>query len=195
MPAKKGNGDCKSETHQTCPRCDYQSMLKSDMHRHLFVKKKPCPATANDIELTVEIKEHVMSNRIYKPPEKPKEPHSIIQTINNYNTMINFIAGIDTITKIEEYTKHKGLYITPFDESIAIKYEKERESLQNGKGKHGMTFDEILDFIDEVTTIDKDAIEDFNIFYDKELNNMFTYEGNWKEMTIANGVQHIVEVL
>lgn len=56
----------------TCPRCNFQSQYSTSIKRHLFELKKTCPATKNNIELTDEIKNYIIDNRILptiSPPE------------------------------------------------------------------------------------------------------------------------------
>lgn len=48
-----------------CPRCGYKTHRKPAMYMHLYTKKKTCPQTKNAIELSDEIKEHILDNRIY----------------------------------------------------------------------------------------------------------------------------------
>lgn len=52
-----------------CYCCGYETPRKADMRIHLY-KKKPCPKILNNIELTDEIKEFILANRIYKPDDK-----------------------------------------------------------------------------------------------------------------------------
>jgi hypothetical protein len=40
------------------------------MENHLYKRIKICPATYNNIELTDEIKKHILENRIYRIPKK-----------------------------------------------------------------------------------------------------------------------------
>lgn len=49
-----------------CIRCGYQTESKSHMQKHLLQKISPCPKLKNDIELTDDIKEFILKNRIYK---------------------------------------------------------------------------------------------------------------------------------
>jgi hypothetical protein len=51
-----------------CVCCGYKTSLKTDMRRHLYTAKKNCPKTENIIELTDEIKEHILANRVYHIP-------------------------------------------------------------------------------------------------------------------------------
>jgi HNH endonuclease len=49
----------------TCPRCEYFTSKKTDMYKHLYNVKKPCPALKINIELTDDIKKYILDNRIY----------------------------------------------------------------------------------------------------------------------------------
>jgi len=56
-------------THQppySCPRCRYSTILRGNIRQHLVTKKKTCPATVSNIELTDEIKEHIINKPIYR---------------------------------------------------------------------------------------------------------------------------------
>lgn len=59
---------CKNDDYE-CIRCGYETFHKSRMRLHLLNKKKPCPASANDIELTDEVINYILNNRIYRIPE------------------------------------------------------------------------------------------------------------------------------
>ena len=39
------------------------------MRYHLYKKIKTCPMLKSDVELTEEIKKHIIENRIYNPPK------------------------------------------------------------------------------------------------------------------------------
>lgn len=47
-----------------CARCKYKTDHKYDMVKH-FQRIKMCPATKKDIELTNEIKQYILDNRVY----------------------------------------------------------------------------------------------------------------------------------
>lgn len=57
----------------TCPRCGYYTQKKQHMHQHLHKSKKPCPAEVN-IDLTPDIKDYILKNRIYHPPKLEPVP-------------------------------------------------------------------------------------------------------------------------
>jgi hypothetical protein len=50
----------------TCICCGYKTSHKPSMYNHFYKKTKHCPKLINDIELTDEIKEYILHNRIYK---------------------------------------------------------------------------------------------------------------------------------
>lgn len=59
-------------TPYTCYRCKYTSKDKRHMRIHLNERKKLCPAVSldTDVELTEEIKNKILANRVYFPPPK-----------------------------------------------------------------------------------------------------------------------------
>lgn len=61
-----------TKTPYTCPRCGLETRLKGNMSKHLYGIQKPCPAASNDIDLTPEIKEHILNNRVYRPHKQSK---------------------------------------------------------------------------------------------------------------------------
>lgn len=90
----------------TCPRCGYNSRKKYNMYIHLTNLKKPCPATEHDVEITQEVKECIMNNRIYHIPEQPQQ--TIYNYINNNQQINNIIADIDAIHNLEAYFESKN---------------------------------------------------------------------------------------
>ena len=50
----------------TCICCGYKTSHKPSMYNHFYKKTKHCPKLINDIELTDEIKQYILHNRIYK---------------------------------------------------------------------------------------------------------------------------------
>ena len=85
----------------TCPRCGYNSRKKYNMYIHLTNLRKPCPATEQDIEITQEVKDYILINRIYHTPEQPQQ--TIYNYINNNQQINNIIADMDAIQNLEAY--------------------------------------------------------------------------------------------
>lgn len=94
-----------------CPRCGYETDIKQSMNLHLYKKKKPCPATVNNIELTDEIKEYILNNRVYKIPEPEIKIPIISEEVNS-----DFIDTLNIFKKI-----HKNMTI---EEVSSIFYSK-----------------------------------------------------------------------
>lgn len=51
-----------------CPRCGYETKHKNFMRNHFYNLQKPCKGVINPMELTHEIKEHILVNSIWHPP-------------------------------------------------------------------------------------------------------------------------------
>ena len=87
----------------TCIRCNHKTKKKTDMRRHLYERKDKCPGSANDIELTDEIKEKILLNRVYKIPKPQKntikKDKSEISklTTNEYYNYIYLIRPVECV--------------------------------------------------------------------------------------------------
>lgn len=112
----KFNNKMPKKQNYECIRCGYQTDSKSHMQKHLFLKKKPCPQTKNLIELTDDIKNHILDNRIYIIPT-PVKPPKVTNIITNNNLIIN----MDTIDKLTKYTEYKQVEIVDFSDSVDMK--------------------------------------------------------------------------
>lgn len=182
-----------------CIRCAYKTPDRYDMNKHLYKRKKACPASHNDIDLSDEIKQYILTNRIYRIPKAapPENPMKVInQTINYNNTMMNFVGGMDNIQKLSDYLNYKKLDLIPFDRSVELAYEKTRQKLERGQGHHVINQDDILEIIDRVTKIKNDNLEEFNVLYDSEMNKLMLYDsGDWKEMFLTSGMKNVVRTI
>ena len=182
----------------TCPRCSYTTAYKNDMFKHLYKLKKLCPGQDSNIELSEEIKQCVLDNRVYIP-EKVHH-HSTI--INNYHNINNFIAGLDVLEKLSRYMKHKNMELICFEQAIEDKYSKTVKRLENDAWKYGFELkrDDLLDIIDQISKVELNVdrvktFEDLNIYYDKNADKLKIYDGEWEEMLTNKGVKKILEII
>ena len=185
-----------------CVRCGYESQYKSSMYNHFYRKKKPCPMVQSAVELTDEIKEHILANYVYFIPKETCNVIQNINTFNNFNTINNMIMNMDAINKITKYVDYKQLELTSFENKIETKYEKHAKKLKDDAYKYGfeLSGDDFLDIINEISNIFNDerddGIKDFNIMYDNKLNRLKLYEqGSWAEMLLSNGLKQIVRTI
>lgn len=110
-----------------CPRCGYEHKNAFKMKVH-FAKKRPCAANLRTIELTDEIKEQVMRDRIYRDPQpvvqaQPQEP-APNQNITIYNQQNTF--NIETL-----YQLGSAVPVNYLVEGFAKKTNKQIESIEN----------------------------------------------------------------
>lgn len=174
-----------------CIRCGYTTIQKSHIFHHLFKNKKPCPATKNVIELTDEIKQHILDNRIYHIPEEPK--NIVNNIIQNNNTINNFIANMDPIEKINKYITFKNMDLIDFGDTIENGLRDKVQLLENKRNDIAIDANGLLEIVDQVSSLAKDNIEDFNIIYDDKYNKLKLYEyGSWNESIIISGIKTLL---
>ena len=174
-----------------CVRCGFNTKIKNDIRRHFYNLKKICPATKNNVELTEEIKEYILNNRIYIIPKPTKQKPQIIhnnQIINNYQQINNLITSMDSFEKINKYIKYKNIELLDIDERFNETFELKSNKLKNNKFKYfHLNLQSIIEIIDEITTI-KD-INKLNIFYDNILNKIKIFcDNEWLSFLIDFGI-------
>ena len=181
----------------TCPRCGYKTSNKTDMKKHLYGKKKPCPAQDNDIDLTDDVKKCILDNRVWILSQKP----SANTYIYNYNNINTFIAGMDAIQKLEKYMKHMNVELIGFEQRVEDRYSNTVHKLENDAWKYGYELDkdDLLEIIDQVSKVDfKERVktfEDLNIYYDKDVGKLKIFDGEWEEMLLNKGVKKILQII
>lgn len=182
-----------------CPRCGYESHHKTNIKNHFFKTKKPCPATCGDIDLTEDIKEYVLTNRVYQ--EEPKAPSAIqhiSQTIYQFNVLNQYISRLDTIEKLTKFTQHKQIELMGFEDMLEDKFGSKVRRLENNGFKYGfeMKTNDLLETIDEVSKVcNCKTLEEFNILYDNKFNRLKIYDGVWEDMLMTTGIKKLVETI
>lgn len=178
----------------SCPRCGYETKRRSNMYTHLYKLKKPCPASRNDVELCNEIKEYVLTNRIYQVKSSPQEcfQPTVNQTINVYNQMNNFINKMDTLEKITKYAQYNHLELLSIDDHIENTYELYVTKLDGNIFKEFyLDQSSIVDIIDTITSCTR--IETLNVIHDGTTNKLKIYNnGAWESVIFEKGVTMLV---
>ncbi len=183
----------------TCTRCGYNTHDRSCMRTHFYKKKKICQAIENDIELTAEIKEYILANRIYRiPKEDPKQMifNQIINNNNTNNNINNFVANLDDVEKIQTHFQHMNICIKPLEQVVEERYKREIYLLQNGDGNSNLCMSR-EDFIDTVENIVKiNHLDEFNFIFDKKLDQIKIYEEDgWNPRRVIPGIKIILKTL
>jgi hypothetical protein len=174
------------------------------MRKHLYHLKNNCPASAQDLVLTIEIKENVLKNRVYIPPPVialPVQPPTINTTINNHLIINNYVANMDPFTKLERLTRYKGTEILDFNSHVEEKYEKQAERFKNDsfRGNEAVKYDraQLLELVHSVTRSEKRNLEDTCVLYIKDENRVYISEGRgeWDDQHRDNGVCKIIDTI
>lgn len=177
----------------TCPRCEYFTARKGNMHKHLCLTLKPCPATHQDITLTDVIKQYILDNRVYRPP-KQTEHQVINQQINNYNLVNNYIINKDFQDKITQYLEYTKEDLQDYTNSVEEHYQTKIDKLEsehNGFRKDKtLTRDALIDVLDTCTS--SQNVHKMNLMYDKVLDKLQIYEDEWTSHHFEAGVQELI---
>lgn len=186
-----------------CPRCGYETSHKTNMKNHFYKTKKTCPAIESDIDLTNEIKDYVLINRSYKiekeiVPASTSSVNHFHQTINNYNTLNNFLCKMDPMEKLMQFTNYKNIELIGLEEKIEDKYGKRIKKLETNDYKYGfeMKTHDLLETINEISRVcNCKTLDEFNILYDSRFNKIKIYDGEWEELLSNTGVKKLIEIV
>lgn len=184
----------------TCFCCGYATSNKSNMISHFYKRKSACPKTVNNVELTEEIKQHILSNRVYIPPAArpaPPGPKKVVN-ITNYNTINNFVCSLDPVEKVKKYIGYNDIKLIDFESSVSDIYHNRARKLDTGKVYPGfkLTHCNFLEIISEISSICDGKLENLNIIYDQKMNHIKLYdEGRWQEYLLATGLYKIIVVI
>ena len=177
----------------TCPRCEYYTSKKPDMYKHLHNLKKPCPAIKLNVDLTDEIKQYILDNRIYQPPKQTQQ-QVINQQINNYQLIVNYINKKDFQEKITQYLDYTNDDLECYTDSLEKHYENKVDKLKNKYIKfrkdETLTCDGLIGVLDTCTS--SKNVHKMNLMYDKVLDKLQIYEGEWKSHHFETGVQELI---
>jgi len=165
------------------------------MKRHLTTLKHPCPPICLKIELTDEIKETVLTDRFYRPPTQP----TVAQTINNNQTINNYIAGLDVFTKLKELSTFRNKPILDFESKIEELYEDDVERFQNDdfKGTVHYQKDHFIDMIHNMTRSKDQDMDDMCVLYNRDDDRVYFSAGNgrWDDYMCDPGIRYLVDTL
>lgn len=184
----------------TCPRCGYETLAKSNMHRH-FQRAKLCPSI-QDIDLTDFIKEKVLMGRTYHHPKEDNTSHiTNIQQVNCFMNIVN--ETLSPIDKIQKYVSYKDLTMITLDEELNATYAnityKLKKSYTNPSKeyRHELKMSDFHNTIDEISQSKDKDFNDFNIAYDTEINkiSILDEDGEWKTSLEGQALQEIVYMI
>jgi hypothetical protein len=164
------------------------------MYKHLYDLQKVCQGTKEDIHLTDTIKKQILDNRIYHPPKQTQQ-QIINQQININNTIINYINKKDFQEKLEQYLEYNDTNLFEYQDTIETKYEKQVDRLEK-KSKTFRKCDTLnLDGLINVlhTCTSTNDVQEMNVMYDKVLDRLQIYGGEWETHLFETGVKELIE--
>jgi len=176
-----------------CPRCKYQTKYKSHMEKHFYKTIKPCPGSFHDIELTEEIKQKVLRNRIYEV--KSSQTHG--QIVNNFNCLQSMVSSLDSYDKLSSIVK--------YDRSKIVNYGDLVEQINSGriekfdsKSSYNLTLthDDLTDSIEKSLIVrNKEELSQMSIIYLQKSDKLAIYhDDGWDEYRFEKGVKMLMEI-
>lgn len=158
---------------------------------------KPCPQTQNTLELTDEIKEHVLINRVYtvSKPVVQATHHTINQTINNFNTINNFIASMDFMDKLSKYIAYNNIELLDYGDKVEAQYIKNRRRLEKGQTKYifKLSNPELMEIVDKVSSMCNNNFEELSIHFDEKTKKLKLFEGGeWETLLQEAGITKVI---
>ena len=168
-----------------CIRCGYTTSQKPDIKKHLYDLKKPCPAIVNKIELTDEIKQDIIDNRVHhlKIETKinnakyiKKNKSNIIQNIHNdeYRHYIYLLRAKENVRHNE------NIYKIGKTKTKELTVNLER-LLSYGKGTELI----MISRCNNSTKLEQNILEIFNTNFTRHIYGNEYFIGNYKEMAIV----------
>lgn len=176
----------------TCPRCDYTAAQKNDMRRHLN-SKRGCPQFKMVVELTDEVKEFILKNRIYKPPVSPIA--SNITQINNYNQVNNYVNQLNIKEKAEAVLEHRGIPPLCVFKKIEGELKREHKFME----REGIDFhlDNLGSFVDIVERVCMcNTLSEISVLYTPKTDQLHIFDDkSWDSMPIKDGTVRVMSLL
>lgn len=168
-----------------CPRCGYTTNHKVNMRTH-FMRKNVCPGIVNaDLELSDEIKDHVLLNRIYKVKKLPNVKQIIINNtqINNYFNKMDLSGKVSLLNSQPMQCSDKVLNLV------------RRESTIHQNDTPGLVIDKtyLQDLVGKMCRSNGKDLSDMNVLIDVKSNSMAMFEEDeWREYDIPSGARHLM---
>lgn len=177
-----------------CPRCNYECKRKSHIEYH-FNRKKSCK-NLNNVDLTDEIKEVVIRDRVYHPPKQKSDPQIINNYNNQYNAVMNILnTSLTPMQMIEAYMQYNNINVLSLEDYLDEKYCEQTEKFKNPKFLLELKMDDFMEVVDEISSSSKNQ-EEMNIVYDSKTEKInIKDDDEWKSSLVNKGMQKIVEKL
>jgi len=176
-----------------CPRCEYTTKIKRDIHKHLFLLKKPC-ADKNNVILTDLIKYHVLENKVYHSSKSQNET-GMINTLHVLNSHIN---TLDIFDKLPVYLDHTSKFLIDVNDCCEKQHEAAVKKIQADQTKYPILIEshKFLEMIDNLIAVDKNKINEMNVIYDEGLNKIRIWcDNEWESYLPDEGMKRLVQIL
>jgi hypothetical protein len=176
-------------TPYTCPRCGHETPAKTKMRTH-FARKNLCPGLINaSLQLTDEIKQHVLANRIYVEKKQTDVMRHITIQNQQLTQINNYFGKLDLSEKVEL------LNIRPKQCSDKVISLIKHETSIHNKDLPGLVVEDkdVEDMVVKMCRSQEDDLSDLSVLVDAKNNHVMIYEGEtWEEFDMHAGARQIL---
>lgn len=182
-------------TPYTCIRCGYSTNDKSRIRDH-FNRKIKCPGTINSIELSEEVIQYILDNRVYII----QKPTPVTQVINNIQTINNFVINMTPIEKLSHVIKYKNNgKITNLEYVVKDRFEDRNNKFDEDDQNRLLSLhkDDIHDVVHRVTRCKRSKeFTDYCIIYTPKLQKLtIKNDSVWTDYLLEQGIKYILNQL
>jgi hypothetical protein len=141
-----------------------------------------------------------MEGRTAPTVVEPPQAQNVNNFINNNNTQMNFIIGMDGLFKHNQLLTHKEKDRQDFYEIVEATYAtKSRKLLKDGPKIERPQFDQsnFIEMVHRITRSHEPDLDDMSVFYHQADNRIHICSDRceWKEMSCEDGIRKIIETL
>jgi hypothetical protein len=170
-------------TKYKCPRCGYNTGNKTNIIKHLSERKNICPGSENDIELTDDVINKVLVNRVYKIPAPVKEVIQKPAKVVAQRFMANSVNGLSScqyvylIREREHFLHRENIY--KVGQTIMDELTMTLSRFHSyGKGSEVILLLQCNDCI----ALEKQILKEFNATFKKYLFRNESFVGDKRQM-------------
>lgn len=161
------------------------------MRKHLYCNLKPCPACNNAIDLTDEVKQYILDNRVYRI-EKREYVITLNQTINNYNQIMNFVNKMDIVEKITRFTEYNEQPLIGIEDHITSNFQQYIDGMECNKYiDFALNEKSLIETIDTLTH--EQHVHNMNVVHDVASDRVKLFQsGEWISLMFDAGIDDLM---
>jgi hypothetical protein len=169
------------------------------MFNHLYKKKKQCPKVRQDgVELTDDMRDYILQNRVFIQSVETVKPDNVYQTINVYNQFNSIINSMRPLDGLNAYLTHTKTEPLSLENKVDDMYAFRGQALKDDHDRaNRMDFslgrEDMYDIIDSISKMNNPNCNDMALMYDEKLKKLHIREGDaWQLTRFDQGIKTLI---